>query len=85
MTENPLQAPLSPRRIEHDMPFDDELLTPREVAALLGVRTTTIGRWARIGDLAPAIRTPGGHRRYRRPDVLAFRDGRESQQEGLSG
>jgi excisionase family DNA binding protein len=55
------------------MPVDD-LLTPREVAGMLGVRTTTIGRWARIGTLTPVVRTPGGHRRYRREDVEAFRD-----------
>jgi excisionase family DNA binding protein len=52
----------------------DDLLTPREVAALLGVRTTTIARWARDGLLKPAVRTPGGHRRYRRGDVVALRD-----------
>jgi excisionase family DNA binding protein len=42
---------------------DDELLRPREVAALFGVRPTTIARWAREGKLTP-LRTPGGHRRY---------------------
>jgi excisionase family DNA binding protein len=49
---------------------DDELLTPREVAELFGVRTTTIARWARDGRLDP-IRTPGGHRRYSRASVRA--------------
>lgn len=55
----------------------DELITPREVAEMLGVRAATVGLWARVGALKPAVRTPGGHRRYRRADVLAFRDGRE--------
>lgn len=55
-----------------DSDFDD-LLTPREAAALLGVRTTTIARWARDGLLKPAVHTPGGHRRYRRGEVLAVR------------
>lgn len=50
---------------------DDELLTPREVAELFGVRTTTIARWARDGRLDP-IRTPGGHRRYSRAGVRAL-------------
>ncbi|WP_345475218.1 helix-turn-helix domain-containing protein [Actinoallomurus oryzae] len=50
---------------------DDELLTPREVAELFGVRTTTIARWAREGRLDP-FRTPGGHRRYRRASVRAL-------------
>jgi excisionase family DNA binding protein len=52
----------------------DDLLTPREAAMLLGVRTTTLARWARDGLLKPAVRTPGGHRRYRRGEVLAVRD-----------
>ncbi|GLY86692.1 MerR family DNA-binding transcriptional regulator [Actinoallomurus iriomotensis] len=51
----------------------DDLLKPREAAALLGVRTTTLARWARDGLLKPAVHTPGGHRRYRRGEVLAVR------------
>jgi excisionase family DNA binding protein len=46
----------------------DDLLRPREVAELFGVRTTTIARWAREGRLSP-VRTPGGHRRYSRAGV----------------
>jgi excisionase family DNA binding protein len=52
---------------------DDELLRPREVAALLGVRTATIARWARQGRLSPLL-TPGGHRRYTRAGVRAVLD-----------
>ncbi|GAB2846711.1 hypothetical protein GCM10027176_58010 [Actinoallomurus bryophytorum] len=52
---------------------DDELLRPREVAALLGVRTATIARWARQGRLSPLL-TPGGHRRYTRASVRAVLD-----------
>jgi excisionase family DNA binding protein len=52
----------------------DELLTPAEVAALLFVDPKTVTRWARAGKL-DAIRTPGGHRRYRRTDVLAIMAG----------
>jgi excisionase family DNA binding protein len=47
---------------------DDDLLKPREVAELFGVRTTTIARWAREGRLSP-LRTPGGHRRYTRSSL----------------
>lgn len=50
------------------LPDDDPLLTPREVAELFGVRTTTITRWAPEGTLT-ALRTPGGHRRYRRQEL----------------
>jgi excisionase family DNA binding protein len=51
---------------------DDALLTPREVAALVGVTVTTISRWARADILKATALTPGGQRRYRRADVLAF-------------
>jgi len=47
---------------------DDDLLYPREVAEIFGVRTTTIGRWAREGKLTP-MRAPGGHRRYSRAGI----------------
>jgi excisionase family DNA binding protein len=50
----------------------DELLRPREVADLMGVRTTTIARWARDGFLTPLL-TPGGHRRYRRAEIIDLR------------
>ena len=50
---------------------DDHLLTPREVAEIFGVRTTTIARWSREGRLT-ALLTPGGHRRFRPPDVRAL-------------
>jgi hypothetical protein len=38
---------------------------------MIGVRTSTIARWARDGLLKSAVQTPGGHRRYRRADVRA--------------
>jgi excisionase family DNA binding protein len=50
---------------------DDRLLTPREVAEVFGVRTTTVARWAREGRLS-CTQTPGAHRRYRLGDVLAL-------------
>lgn len=52
----------------HDFPDYPAFLTPREVAEIFGVRTTTVARWSREG-LLPAQLTPGGHRRYRRQDV----------------
>jgi excisionase family DNA binding protein len=54
---------------------DDELYRPNEVAALFGVTTTTVALWARTGRLKSAGRTPGGHRRFRKADVRAFRPG----------
>jgi excisionase family DNA binding protein len=55
-------------------PAGDELLTPAGVAALLYVDRKTVTRWAQTGKLA-FIRTPGGHRRYLRSEVLAIRAG----------
>ncbi|MGD9527214.1 BldC family transcriptional regulator [Pseudonocardia sp.] len=46
----------------------DRLLTPGEVAALFGVDPRTVARWATSGRIG-ALRTPGGHRRYRESDV----------------
>lgn len=48
----------------------NDLLTPAEVAVLFRVNTKTVTRWARAGKLA-TVRTLGGHRRFRRDDVLA--------------
>jgi excisionase family DNA binding protein len=50
----------------------DVLLTPAEVAALFRVDPKTVTRWARAGRL-DAVRTLGGHRRYRAAQVHALR------------
>jgi len=47
---------------------DDPLFTPREVAEMLRVDPKTVSRWAEQGKL-PALRTLGGHRRFRRSDL----------------
>jgi excisionase family DNA binding protein len=47
------------------------LLTPAEVAALFRVDPKTVTRWAKAGKLT-AIRTLGGHRRYRRSEVQSL-------------
>ena len=47
------------------------LLTPSEVAALFRVDPKTVTRWAKAGKLT-AIRTLGGHRRYRQSEVQAL-------------
>jgi len=47
------------------------LLTPAEVARLFRVDPKTVTRWAKAGKLT-AIRTLGGHRRYRRSEVQAL-------------
>jgi excisionase family DNA binding protein len=47
------------------------LLTPAEVASLFRVDPKTVTRWARAGKLT-AIRTLGGHRRYRQSEVQSL-------------
>jgi excisionase family DNA binding protein len=53
------------------MPLVDgkaELLPPRTVAALLGVSSDTVCRWALAGRL-PVVTLPSGHRRFRRSTI----------------
>jgi excisionase family DNA binding protein len=47
----------------------DALLTPAEVAEMFRVDPKTVTRWAVAGKLT-AVRTLGGHRRYRADEVL---------------
>lgn len=50
------------------------LLTPAEVAKLFRVDPKTVTRWAKAGKLT-AIRTLGGHRRYRQSEVQSLLKG----------
>ena len=54
---------------ERDGP--DALLTPSEVAALFRVNPKTVTRWARAGKIT-AIRTLGGHRRFRASEIRRY-------------
>ena len=47
------------------------LLTPAEVASLFRVDPKTVTRWAKAGKLT-AVRTLGGHRRYRQSEVQSL-------------
>jgi excisionase family DNA binding protein len=51
-----------------EQPQADTLLTPAEVAALFRVNPKTVTRWARAGKIT-AIRTLGGHRRFRASEI----------------
>ena len=51
------------------VPDAERLLTPAEVAAMFRVDPKTVTRWAKAGKIS-AIRTLGGHRRYRESEVL---------------
>lgn len=48
----------------------DDLLMPREVAEMFGVRVATIARWSREGRLEPLYTQ--GHRRYLRGEIHRF-------------
>jgi len=43
----------------------------RHAADILGVHPATVRNWADKGDL-PSRRTPGGHRRFKREDLLRY-------------
>jgi excisionase family DNA binding protein len=51
----------------------EQLLTPSEVAAMFRVNPKTVTRWARAGKIS-AIRTLGGHRRFRASEIRKFLD-----------
>ncbi|MGF0215406.1 MULTISPECIES: helix-turn-helix domain-containing protein [Rhodococcus] len=49
----------------------DELLTPGEAIRVAAISRSTLLRAERAGRIT-ALRTPGGHRRYRKSDLLAL-------------
>lgn len=72
----------APRVARHVLPEADQLMTPREVAAVLRVDPRTVARWARASRLNP-VRTLGGHRRYRTSEVRDLVEGAAA--EGTAG
>ncbi len=48
-----------------------EWLSLSKAAALLGVHSMTLRRWSDDGRF-PSFRTPGGHRRFSRRDIMAY-------------
>src|SRR5579871_928353 len=48
-----------------------EWVSLRQAADMLGVHPATVRNWADKGDL-PSRRTPGGHRRFRKADLLQY-------------
>ena len=49
----------------------DSLLTSYQVGTILQVNPSSVNKWVKDGRIA-AFRTPGGHRRIRAADVVAF-------------
>jgi excisionase family DNA binding protein len=54
-----------------DLMAENELLTPSEVAVMFRVNPKTVTRWARAGKIS-AVRTLGGHRRFRATEIRRF-------------
>ena len=52
-------------------PEPERLLTPAEVARIFRVDPKTVTRWDKAGKLH-AVRTLGGHRRFRSSEVQAL-------------
>ena len=55
----------------------EQLLTPSEVAAMFRVNPKTVTRWARAGKIN-AIRTLGGHRRFKLSEIQRCLDEMEA-------
>lgn len=54
-------------------------LTPAQVADIFRVDVKTVTRWAQAGRLT-SFRTLGGHRRFRREEVLELKRLRDGEQ-----
>src|SRR5213595_3978063 len=54
-----------------EQPQTKTIYTTHEVSRLLHVNPRSVINWIEQ-DLLPSYRTPGGHRRIRREDLLAF-------------
>lgn len=63
----------STERLEQLFEDQPDLLTTKQVCALLGVRKITLIRWAQTGKLVPEIRlNERGDKRYTKRQILAF-------------
>ena len=65
---------------QNPAPEPEQLLTPSEVAAMFRVNPKTVSRWARTGKIS-AVRTLGGHRRFRASDIRRVLDSVEEPRE----
>jgi len=57
--------------MEIENPPPDRVLTAGEAAARLSVSVSTLAKWCRAGKI-PAVRTLGGHRRFRESEIDAI-------------
>ena len=61
----------------------DKLLTIKEVQKMLNVSKTTLQRWDNNGKLI-AVRTEGGHRRYKESDINKLMNNMDNVSYGLT-
>ena len=54
---------------------DEELLTARQVAAMLGVSTATLKTWRRLGKAPAYVRLPSDRVRYQASVIAALMKG----------
>ena len=66
------------KKAMQDRTDPDALLTPSEVAEMFRVNPKTVTRWARAGKIS-AIRTLGGHRRFRAIEIMRYLEQVESE------
>ncbi len=52
-----------------------EVMTPKEVAGILGIHENTVRRWSDMGLLKSFRISQRGDRRYRYEDIRSFLDG----------
>jgi excisionase family DNA binding protein len=52
-------------------------LSLTKASEMLGIHPTTLRRWADSGSI-PCLRTPGGHRRFRIADLVAWMQGKQT-------
>lgn len=50
---------------------DDRLLSTGEAARALGLSSRSLARWAKEGQVTPALTTPGGQYRFNLDDLRA--------------
>lgn len=65
------------------MIIGDAWLTVGRAARLLGVSETTMRKWTDRGHVA-SFRTLGGHRRYLRSELVAFRQRLQEEEAALA-
>jgi excisionase family DNA binding protein len=65
---------------EQEYDETEQLLTPGEVAEIFRVNAKTVTRWSRTGKIS-AIKTMGGHRRFRASEIRKFIE--EQQSDGV--